>query len=55
MWLGCLFALWAMVMVAFAFLLAMGIIIEAPWLLVVPAVLIGWRWVGTVRADRRTS
>ena len=54
MWLGCLFALWAMVMVAFAFLLVVGLIIEAPWLLVVPAVLIGWRWHRALQANRRT-
>jgi hypothetical protein len=52
MWLGCLLALWAMAMVAFAFFLAVGLIIEAPWLLLVPALLTAWRWLRTLPTGR---
>jgi hypothetical protein len=51
MWLGCLLTLWAMAVVAFVFLLAVGLVMETPWLLLIPALLIAWRW---LRArDRR--
>lgn len=52
MWLGCLFALWAIVMAGVAFLFAVGLVIEVPWLLLIPAVFIGWRWVRTLQAGR---
>jgi hypothetical protein len=52
MWLGCLLALWAMAMVVFAFFLAVGLIIEAPWLLLVPALLTAWRWLRTLPTGR---
>ena len=55
MWLGCLFVLWAMFMAAVAFLFAVGLFIEVPWLLLVPAVLIGWRWVRKLQAGRRMA
>ena len=55
MWLGCLLALWAMALVAFVFLLSVGLIIEAPWLLLIPATWVAWRWLRSARVERRVS
>ena len=54
MWLGCLLALWATAMVLFVFLLAMGLFIEYPWLLLIPTLAFAWRWRRAVHAERRT-
>ena len=55
MWLGCLLALWAMALVAFVFLLSVGLIMEAPWVLLIPATWVVWRWLRSTRVGRRAA
>ena len=50
MWVGCLLALWTTIVVVVLILLVLGLVIEHPWLLLVPALVLAWRW---LRAPRR--